>query len=607
MTLIAIPPFSYGATNNATIMVHDPHWLVDTQVVLLGWVEFSGPGEVRLSVGAGSIAQVDGESDLVRFGWDDDAISGAVPGATSALADATFLDCELDSDSDGTPDCFDECDLDPNKIAPGVCGCGVADNDSDSDGVVDCLDACPLDPNKTSPGVCGCGAPDTDTDSDGTPDCFDLCPFDENKTAPDDCGCGASDEDSDGDGVPNCIDGCPSDPLQVVPGPCGCGQLAVDSDGDRVPDCVDVCPLDPAKSVPGICGCNESDLDSDGDGVPDCIDACPFDAAKVDPGLCGCGMTDSQLDSDGDGVIDCLDGCLLDPLKTSPGWCGCGFPEDPFDTDGDGVPDCGDECPLNPNKTLVGDCGCRRVDIDTDGDGVADCIDACPLDPNKIDPGSCGCGTSDQDSDGNGLPDCREVFLPSPIPSVGGCQPDDLSERLDTDGDGVPDCIDGCPLDPNKKDSGACGCGWPDADLNDNRIADCQDAGLDPSCVQSRRFCPAAPNSAGPAGLLSVSGSFQISRADLKITALGLPPGALTVLYVGRNKMEVPFGQGVLCVAGAMPASSPELASTEGITSFGIDYAAQQLVPGATRLFQVIYLDGSETNTTNAISVVFCP
>ena len=37
-------------------------------------------------------------------------------------------------------------------------------------------DACPTDPEKTAPGVCGCGVADTDADADGTPDCVDLCP-----------------------------------------------------------------------------------------------------------------------------------------------------------------------------------------------------------------------------------------------------------------------------------------------------------------------------------------------------------------------------------------------------------------------------------------------
>ena len=58
-----------------------------------------------------------------------------------------------DTDADGIADCNDGCPADPNKIAAGVCGCGVADTDTDGDGTADCIDNCPADPNKTDPGV----------------------------------------------------------------------------------------------------------------------------------------------------------------------------------------------------------------------------------------------------------------------------------------------------------------------------------------------------------------------------------------------------------------------------------------------------------------------
>jgi hypothetical protein len=48
-----------------------------------------------------------------------------------------------DSDGDGTDDCIDGCPNDPGKIAPGTCGCGVADTDSDGDGTPNCNDGCP--------------------------------------------------------------------------------------------------------------------------------------------------------------------------------------------------------------------------------------------------------------------------------------------------------------------------------------------------------------------------------------------------------------------------------------------------------------------------------
>jgi hypothetical protein len=133
-------------------------------------------------------------------------VSNGCGSATSSVA--TLAIDPTDSDGDGTPDCIDGCPSDPNKIAPGTCGCGVSDVDTDGDGTPDCIDGCPSDPNKIAPGQCGCGVSDVDTDGDGTADCIDGCPNDPNKIAPGQCGCGNPDTDTDGDGVADCVDNC---------------------------------------------------------------------------------------------------------------------------------------------------------------------------------------------------------------------------------------------------------------------------------------------------------------------------------------------------------------------------------------------------------------
>jgi hypothetical protein len=207
-------------------------------------------------------------------------------GAATLSADTT------DTDTDGTPDCTDGCPTDPNKVAAGVCGCGVSDVDTDADGAADCIDGCPLDANKIAAGICGCGVSDVDSDADGTADCLDGCPADANKIAPGICGCGVPDADSDGDGTLNCLDGCPNDANKVAPGQCGCGFADTDTDGDGSADCVDGCPADANKTAPGVCGCGTADTDSDGDGVADCIDNCD---TNPNPG---------QADCDGDGIGD---------------------------------------------------------------------------------------------------------------------------------------------------------------------------------------------------------------------------------------------------------------------------------------------------------------
>jgi hypothetical protein len=234
-----------------------------------------------------------------------------------------------DTDGDGTPDPQDGCPVDPTKIAPGQCGCGIAETDADGDGIPDCIDLCPADAAKTQPGPCGCGQTETDADQDGTPDCKDACPTDPLKIQPGVCGCGKPDTDSDANGVADCLD-----------------DLNKDSDGDGIKDGDDGCPFDSSKANPGTCGCGVSDADTDGDGIANCKDNCPEDPAKTEPGNCGCGIAD--VDADGDGTPNCKDFCPNDPLKIAPGLCGCGTADK--DTDSDGMPDCSDSntSPFSP-------------------------------------------------------------------------------------------------------------------------------------------------------------------------------------------------------------------------------------------------------------------
>jgi Tol biopolymer transport system component len=180
----------------------------------------------------------------------------------------------------------------------------IQPTDSDGDGIPDSNDGCPNDPNKVQPGICGCGLTDNDSDSDGTPDCHDACPIDSAKVTPGICGCGIADIDSDSDGIADCVDQCPSDINKTVAGICGCGVLDTDTDNDGTADCHDSCPLDPNKINQGICGCNVADTDSDSDGKADCIDNCP---SQFNP---------DQRNVDGDVNGDVCDICPADSSNT---------------------------------------------------------------------------------------------------------------------------------------------------------------------------------------------------------------------------------------------------------------------------------------------------
>jgi len=142
--------------------------------------------------------------------------------------DGQCCDPGADQDGDGSDDCADGCPSDPDKSAPGVCGCFVTDADTDGDGALDCEEDCDLDPNKTAPGTCGCDVADVDGDGDGFLVCQESCDGDVDKQDPGVCGCGTPDDDGDGDGIEDCIDGCPdhADPS----GACPAKRIVVDPD-----------------------------------------------------------------------------------------------------------------------------------------------------------------------------------------------------------------------------------------------------------------------------------------------------------------------------------------------------------------------------------------
>ncbi|MBS1941176.1 MAG: hypothetical protein JST38_09895, partial [Bacteroidetes bacterium] len=153
-----------------------------------------------------------------------------------------------DADGDGTCDANDGCVNDPDKTAPGACGCGVADvattwyADTDGDGLGD--------PNNSQAGYTCIQPPGYVADN------TDLCDGDANKTAPGACGCGVADvattwyADTDGDGL--------GDPNNSV-----AGYTCIQPPG-YVADNTDLCP-----SVSGTVGnaCDDGNPNTTGDAI----------------------------------------------------------------------------------------------------------------------------------------------------------------------------------------------------------------------------------------------------------------------------------------------------------------------------------------------------
>jgi len=100
-------------------------------------------------------------------------------------------------------------------------------------------DACPADPNKLAPGACGCGVADTDTDSDGVLDCNDNCDLYANPDQRDCDGDGIGDACQVAAGVPP---DCNANGAYDVPGEFATIQAAIDAVGAGTPRVVLLAP-----------------------------------------------------------------------------------------------------------------------------------------------------------------------------------------------------------------------------------------------------------------------------------------------------------------------------------------------------------------------------
>jgi len=253
---------SCSATSTATIVTASagPVWYKDAD----------GDGKGDPAVTQTSCTQPAGYVSVAGDGCPSDP-SKIAPG---------FCGCgnlETDIDGDGTPDCVDTDDdndgvpdtSDCAPLNPAITAAIVWYKDADGDGKGDpgvtqtsCTqptgyvsvagDGCPSDPNKIAPGVCGCGNLETDTDGDGTPDCVDT--------------------DDDNDGVPDTTD---CAPLNASIGAATVWYQDIDGDGEGsttgiietsctqpvgyVSVAGDDCPNDPNKTTPGICGCGKAE------------------------------------------------------------------------------------------------------------------------------------------------------------------------------------------------------------------------------------------------------------------------------------------------------------------------------------------------------------
>lgn len=357
---------------------------------------------LALNFGACCLAN-DGCVDNITEPECEETNAGQFLGAGTTCPKEGCPDCDCDGLTDITEitDCVDECVSMGGDHAQCAITCDANDDgipnpcqdgtlDPDADGTIGDCDGCPDDPQKIEPGICGCGEADVDSDDDGIHDCDDACPNDPLN-------------DTDGDGVCDGIDNCPSEP----------NPDQLDQDGDGVGDacrecqsvivCKDTDPCTDDVCIDGICthimkNCPQAQICDPDTG--DCVDGCETDANCDDRDLC----TVDDKCKDGtcfykpilcDGLATCdpatgkCDGCAEPPGGCSDGSFCNGLEE--FDVDGCVCDQGADPC-TDPDRVHCDEANdeCVECLIDEHCDDGASCTtDSCVGSVCEITPVEC--------------------------------------------------------------------------------------------------------------------------------------------------------------------------------------------------------------------------
>ena len=157
------PSFDFDST-----YVIEPHTVVGANP---NNISFSYPGDngdnVRVDFVPGSFLNgAEVSFYAIVLNWVSDAHDMVGIAVTLTFADGSIVS-----------DTFRHVDPDPfTDFGPEGSGCAFSSGpDTDGDGTPDCSDLCPSDPDKVEPGVCGCGVPDLDQTNNGLIDCVQHC------------------------------------------------------------------------------------------------------------------------------------------------------------------------------------------------------------------------------------------------------------------------------------------------------------------------------------------------------------------------------------------------------------------------------------------------
>ena len=134
-------------------------------------------------------------------------------------------------------------------------------------------------------------------------------------------------------------------------------------------------------------------------------------------------------------------------------------------------------------------------------------------------------------------------------------------------------------------------------------------------CGAIFNYCQTSTNSTGGASTIDYTGSTSFAANDFGVFSSGNPNNQFGVFFMGVNQIDIPFGNGRLCLSGQVTRFPLVQTDAFGIATYGVDNqsppALGKIVPDSTWNWQFWFRDpmggGAGFNTSNGLSVNYCP
>lgn len=131
-------------------------------------------------------------------------------------------------------------------------------------------------------------------------------------------------------------------------------------------------------------------------------------------------------------------------------------------------------------------------------------------------------------------------------------------------------------------------------------------------------YCDVVPNSAGPGAQIRAAGIESVSDGTFTLISSGAIPNKIGLFFYGSNQINVPLGNGRLCIGGAVRLNPPLVSDSNGTATLTLDFntapvgaGPNQINIGSTWSFQHWFRDtaagGSLFTLSDGVQVTFIP